>query len=924
MKHHYFYNYLSAKRCFHYAIKGFPAITVAFTTALFLLINLQPAHAQTANDISSVPAFVSATDSTATAELLGNGQSIEDVRWQSLGQGLNSFVNVLAATENEVFAGGLFTASGNRSMERIARFSFDTQSWEPVASSLNGQVNAMKIFDGFLYVGGNFTNLNGNGVTRVARLHIATNEWEALNLDLNDSVDAFAVDSVNNTLYIGGHFSRVDGTIANRVIRYNLDNHSWTALGSGLNGSVTALLYYDGKLYAGGGFTRAGLVTARRFAIYNTANNSWSSIGSGFDNFVNTMHRIGSTIYIGGQFTEANGLATSKLVAFSTEDNTFSSIGSADSNIFSITSCGELLFVAGMLSTISSVESYNIAVYNTRTASWNALGTGTSNTIRSLAIANNHVFAGGTFGRAGGVNRSRVASWRMRSQMTDEISGPNQGWRILTSPGIGVTYGEMLSSVWTQGFEGANTTNGTSNVYWYDEKTESWLAPVSAHNLTGSSLSSTFNNSGRGFIAYIFEDDNYDGIPNGWPKVLSVSSDSPSGELAVPFSKNENAGGSNTGWNIAGNPYRFPIEWSSVVASGALNGVSPVIFVWNPNAAGGSGIYEAHYGIDMEGLYDYQNFSGTINPFQGFWLRTLDDENPLGGGASEPSILFSEEHSTESGILNGKNPTASPEFPVVALRLRNDSFSSSVLLTFDDDKGELTNQRPSPLGQLAALFGFRTEQKPNHETAFINMPLPAAGSTVEKELLFDSPFSGNFTLSLHGLETWAEKPEIWLTDHLTGEITALHLEADYSFTHESDLSGIPESNSFHAPDLPGAAVERLQDDSFMSRFSLTIVTGSPVNTGDENFKPISTKLEQNYPNPFNPTTNIRFSLQEANPVRLEVFNMAGQRVAVVADQQMAAGTHTITFDARHLSSGVYIYRLQAGSDVFSRRMTLIR
>ncbi len=85
------------------------------------------------------------------------------------------------------------------------------------------------------------------------------------------------------------------------------------------------------------------------------------------------------------------------------------------------------------------------------------------------------------------------------------------------------------------------------------------------------------------------------------------------------------------------------------------------------------------------------------------------------------------------------------------------------------------------------------------------------------------------------------------------------------------------------------------------------------------------RLEQNYPNPFNPTTNISFNLPNASNVNLVVYNMLGQKVATLIDgRSMNSGLHSVAFDASALSSGVYIYRLEAGSFVSNKRMTLIK
>ncbi len=84
------------------------------------------------------------------------------------------------------------------------------------------------------------------------------------------------------------------------------------------------------------------------------------------------------------------------------------------------------------------------------------------------------------------------------------------------------------------------------------------------------------------------------------------------------------------------------------------------------------------------------------------------------------------------------------------------------------------------------------------------------------------------------------------------------------------------------------------------------------------------KLEPNYPNPFNPSTQISYSIPKGEHVSLKVFDILGREVATLVDGFQKAGPHRVTFDAGHLSSGIYLYRLESATHTQTRKMMLMK
>ena len=113
--------------------------------------------------------------------------------------------------------------------------------------------------------------------------------------------------------------------------------------------------------------------------------------------------------------------------------------------------------------------------------------------------------------------------------------------------------------------------------------------------------------------------------------------------------------------------------------------------------------------------------------------------------------------------------------------------------------------------------------------------------------------------------------------------------------------------------------------SFLSTALLLVFSVPQLRAGDApRAVPRDYDLQQNFPNPFNPSTVIRYAIPVKSHVILTVHNLLGQVVATVVNQDQEAGFHEIRFEASSLASGVYLYRLEAGKFVETRKLTLIR
>ena len=137
--------------------------------------------------------------------------------------------------------------------------------------------------------------------------------------------------------------------------------------------------------------------------------------------------------------------------------------------------------------------------------------------------------------------------------------------------------------------------------------------------------------------------------------------------------------------------------------------------------------------------------------------------------------------------------------------------------------------------------------------------------------------------------------------------------------------------------LANTNIRNIVENQFFDCPNITVCTDSgaycltefPVGIENQNIIPIKFELSQNYPNPFNPSTTIKYSIPNvatghAPSVQLIIYDILGHEVATPVNKEQQPGNYEITFNASHLSSGIYFFKMKAGSFIQSRKMILLK
>lgn len=518
----------------------------------------------------------------------------------------------------------------------------------------------------------------------------------------------------------------------------------------------------------------------------------------------------------------------------------------------------------------------------------------------TLTISSGKLTIASGFSFASNIKQGNTSNLEMLREIASQ-----PGWRMI-SPPLDATYANFFDSTITQGYPGAdyydssNTDSLQPNVLWYDEThpgtdNQRWRAPAKAD---------TAVTPGRGLFVYFFGSVSGDSrYNNPLPDTLSINGEEFNGNgttFTFPVTYTAEA---DTGFNLVGNPFAATIDWDD--GNWTKNNMDNIIYIWDPST---------------NDYKDWNGFTGSLGdglipPFQGFWVKA---------NSANPDLQVNLSSKTTGGTF--QDPAEGGREPVaLGLRLEAAGLTKSTHVSFTPggraDKDPMDAYRILPFEtetylEVFSMFDDGSQLSINNlARAFANKAtIPIYVGGYER----GEPIAGEATLSWPELRNVPKAWTITLVDSKTKQEINLREQNFYSFTLSPSKDGPlaePVVNTVSRFALAEKSQAKLQN----ARFTLKIDPGADAVDLPEDYE-----LGTNYPNPFSEQTTIRFGTPEEGVVRLHIYNILGQKVRTLVDKHYPAGYHEHTWEPSSLASGIYLYVMEAGGKLLSKKLTYVK
>jgi hypothetical protein len=496
-------------------------------------------------------------------------------------------------------------------------------------------------------------------------------------------------------------------------------------------------------------------------------------------------------------------------------------------------------------------------------------------------------------------NTKSLGSGTIRAER--EIIG-DTGWRLLASP-VTSTYGDLFNNIFTQGYTGSDSADGSPSVLYYDESyagtdNQRWRKPASTATATVPGL---------GLFVYVFGSIiGETAYSDPLPVTLDVTGDEEEGTAgSFDFGVTYTAS-ADTGWNLIGNPFAATIDWDA--AGWTKTNMDNVIYVWDNTANSGEGGYLTWNGT-AGSLGD-----GLIKPFQGFWVKA---------NAAGPTLSVPKSAKTTGGVFYKQAAAA----PLMVFLLEADTLSASMHIQFDEDASMGKDSKDAfllipPTDTFLELYSVSRD---NDALTIQNHPI-RFGQKLEIEIGVDGfidgeGYAGPYRLSWPRMDDLPLEWNLVLEDTETGEQVDMSQQAYYEFSSDEGLGkSIPSLRPAKGFLNTETFSLRKRAASKRPRFILHLDPGNAFPEIPREFG-----LGNNYPNPFNDGTTIIYALPLESEVSLTIYDIRGRQIERIMDRKHhRAGNYSLRWQNQRLSSGVYFYRLSVNEQVFTKKMMLIK
>lgn len=325
----------------------------------------------------------------------------------------------------------------------------------------------------------------------------------------------------------------------------------------------------------------------------------------------------------------------------------------------------------------------------------------------------------------------------------------------------------------------------------------------------------------------------------------------------------------HSGWNIISNPFDKSVTWDSVISANSLSS-NLIIYGWNAawTTPGSFDPYNGYY------FYNQQDLSSLKIPY---------NANGTISKTMSKAVAFNANNGAASLRLSLNSGSEEKSFVIISIDSTsgNDYYKHDIIAPpgdFEDACMTIQNDKLS-----AAYKNLLKESR----------PMIGAGQAFD--LNITDKQKEKATLKIEGVNNF-KKYEVYLSDSYNYKL--------YNLKENNVIGLTPQTSS-----------------------GCRVLIGNKdfIKAAENAMLPKGYNLYQNYPNPFNPVTTIEYSIPKTGFVTLKVYDILGKEVAALVNEQQAAGYYRVTFPSKgNYSSGVYFYRIQAGSFVQTKKLLLMK